>query len=55
LRGLEGAERAVLRDQLREAADAKLMERYGVFYAGSERVQALENLQELQRNMGHGY
>lgn len=55
LRGLEGAERAVLRDQLREAADAKLMERYGEFYAGSDRLQALEKLQELQRNMGHGY
>src|SRR4051794_27730738 len=36
LRGLEGAERVALRDQLREAADAKLMERYGEFYAGSE-------------------
>jgi hypothetical protein len=55
LRGMEGAERVALRDQLREAADAKLMERYGEFYAGAERVQALEKLQELQRNMGHGY
>jgi hypothetical protein len=55
LKGLEAAERAVLRDQLREAADAKLMERYGEFYAGTERVQALEKLQELQRNMGHSY
>lgn len=55
LRGTEGAERVALRDQLREAADAKLLERYGEFYAGSERVQALEKLQELQRSMGHGY
>ena len=31
------------------------MERYGEFYAGAERVQALEKLQELQRNLGHGY
>lgn len=55
LRGMEGADRVALRDRLREAADAKLMERYGEFYAGSERVQALEKLQELQRSMGHGY
>jgi hypothetical protein len=57
LRGLEGAAREILRDELRSAADAKLMERYGEFYAGTERVQALERLQELQRNMnvGHGY
>jgi hypothetical protein len=55
LRGLEGPAREALRDTLRTAADAKLMERYGAFYAGTERVQALEKLQELQRNMGHGY
>jgi hypothetical protein len=55
LRGLEGAERIALRDELRTAADAKLMERYGEFYAGAERVQALERLQELQRGMDHGY
>ena len=55
LKGLEGASREVLRDQLRTAADAKLMERYGEFYAGTERVQALEKLQELQRNMGLGH
>jgi len=59
LRGLEGAERIALRDRLREAADVKLMERYGEFYAGTERTKALEKLQELQqslqRSMGHGY
>jgi hypothetical protein len=55
LRGLEGMAREALRDDLRTAADAKLMERYGEFYAGAERVQALEKLQELQRNMGHGH
>ena len=55
LRGLEEVERVTLRNELRETADAKLMERYGEFYAGSERVQAMEKLQELQRNMGHGY
>lgn len=55
LRGLRGAERVALRDGLRAAADAKLMERYGAFYAGSERVRALEKLRELQRGMGHRY
>lgn len=55
LRGLEGSAREVLRKALRDRADVKLMERYGEFYAGAERVQALEKLQELQRNLGHGY
>lgn len=57
LKGLDGTAREALRDQLRSQADATLMERYGDFYAGTERVHALEKLQELQRNMnmGHGY
>jgi hypothetical protein len=55
LRGLEGPVREARRSELREAADAKLMERYGEFYAGAERVQALEKLQELQRSMAHGH
>jgi hypothetical protein len=57
LKGLDGAEKADRREELREAADAKLLEKYREFYAGAERVQALERLQELQRNMdlGHGY
>src|SRR3954468_8531789 len=35
LRGLEGPVREARRSELREAADAKLMERYGEFYAGT--------------------
>lgn len=55
LRDLDGPARDARRNELRETADAKLIERYGEFYAGSERIQALEKLQELQRDVGHGY
>jgi hypothetical protein len=54
---LQGPEKEARRGELREAADAKLLERYGEFYAGTERVQAVERLQELQRTLdrGHGH
>jgi hypothetical protein len=57
LKALDGTAKELRREELREAADAKLVERYREFYAGAERVHALERLQELQRNMnlGHGY
>lgn len=55
LRTLDGPAREARRFELRAAADAKLMERYGDFYAGTERMRALERLQGLQRDLGHGY
>jgi hypothetical protein len=57
LRDLKGEERVAVRDQLRDRADARLVEKYGAYYAGAERVQALEKVQELQRSRdrGHGY
>jgi hypothetical protein len=57
LRGLKGEERTALCDELRTEADARLIAKYREHYAGTERVQALEKAQDLQRgrDQGHGY
>lgn len=46
--------RDAMRSELRDRADMKLMERYGAFYGGMTRAEALERLKELQRDMQLG-